>query len=135
VKERVVDANVLLRFLVGDVPEQMEKSIRLIRRIEERKETVFLPLINAYEVVFTLARFYKIPRSEIAEKLSAILSLRCLRMLRKRAFLEALNIYRDTKVSFGDAYAAAQMRAMSCTEIYSFDKDFDRLDGITRIEP
>ena len=75
-KVRIIDTNIVLRFLVGDVPEQLEKTKRLVKRIEERKERVFLPLLCAFEVVFTLEKFYQTSRAEIEEKVSILFSLK-----------------------------------------------------------
>jgi predicted nucleic acid-binding protein len=38
-------------------------------------------------------------------------------------------------LSYADAFNAAYMQSRGITEIYSWDTDFDRLPGITRIEP
>ena len=94
-KERVIDTNIILRFLTGDIPEQFEKSKRLIKRIEERKEKVFLPLLCAFEVVFTLEKFYQIPKEEIEEKLSLLLSLKGIHLPLKTLFLQALSLYKE----------------------------------------
>ena len=37
--------------------------------------------------------------------------------------------------SFTDAYIAVQMERAGVEKIYSYDRDFDRLDQVTRIEP
>jgi len=38
-------------------------------------------------------------------------------------------------MSFADAYNARYMEKKGIGEIYSYDRDFDRLERITRIEP
>ncbi len=134
-KVRIIDTNIVLRFLVGDVPEQLEKTKRLVKRIEERKERVFLPLLCAFEVVFTLEKFYQTPRAEIEEKISILFSLKGLRLPSKNLFLEALRLYREKNVSFVDAFVVTMMKNSRFREIYSFDKDFDRIKEIKRVEP
>ena len=37
-KARIIDTNIILRFLIGDVPAQLEKSKKLIEKIEKREE-------------------------------------------------------------------------------------------------
>ncbi len=39
------------------------------------------------------------------------------------------------QVDFDDATSVAAMRRLSLREIVSFDKDFDKVQGITRLEP
>ena len=38
------------------------------------------------------------------------------------------------RLDFADDLAAASMRRKGITEIYSFDHDFDRVQGITRVQ-
>jgi len=37
--------------------------------------------------------------------------------------------------SFADAFNAAYMKARGTTQVYSWDTDFDSIEGITRLEP
>ncbi|QSG08045.1 PIN domain containing protein [Halapricum desulfuricans] len=46
--------------------------------------------------------------------------------------MELFEIY--DKVSFGDATIAAYMERKGIEYLYSFDDDFDTIDGITRLE-
>ena len=48
--------------------------------------------------------------------------------------LNALDIYMDKRIDWSDAFTASQMLQREITEIYSFDKHFDRIDGIARID-
>lgn len=48
----------------------------------------------------------------------------------------ALTLYASNrKLSFADAYSVAYMRERGLTDIYSWDTDFDAIEGIFRIEP
>jgi predicted nucleic acid-binding protein len=38
-------------------------------------------------------------------------------------------------LDFGDAYTAAAVLEEMEPTVYSYDHDFDRIDGITRLEP
>ncbi len=48
-------------------------------------------------------------------------------------YYAALQHARDRQVGLTDALAYTAMKGRGVAEIYSFDKDFDRLGGITRI--
>ena len=63
------------------------------------------------------------------------LSLQGLTFSDKEMALNALDIYVAKKIDWSDASAAIQMLQRDITEIYLFDKHFDRIDGIIRIEP
>jgi predicted nucleic acid-binding protein len=43
--------------------------------------------------------------------------------------------YVDANISFADAYHAVMMEGLKLKEIVSFDRDFDRIPTIRRVEP
>jgi predicted nucleic acid-binding protein len=47
---------------------------------------------------------------------------------------EMFDRYVNLNVPFADAYQVVQMRRLDLTEIVSFDRDYGRVSGITRIE-
>ena len=47
----------------------------------------------------------------------------------------ALEIYVSKNISFADAYNAAYMLTEEVASIYSWDIDFDKIEGICRLEP
>ena len=73
---RFVDTNILLRFLTNDLPEQADKASMLMQRIQSGRETVELSILAAAEIVWTLERFYKLSKSNVASKMSSILKLK-----------------------------------------------------------
>ena len=63
--------------------------------------------------------------------------MRGLSLPSKLLLLDALDRFAaaSRKVSFVDLYVALDAQSRGISEIYSWDKDFDRIEGITRIEP
>jgi predicted nucleic acid-binding protein len=54
----------------------------------------------------------------------------------KQHYREVFDLYVDhPSISFADCYHAVLMKQLGLKEIVSFDRDFDRLPNITRIEP
>ncbi len=53
----------------------------------------------------------------------------------KRRFERVFNYYVDLNISFADAYHAVLMEDLKLTTIISFDRDFDRVPGLQRLEP
>lgn len=132
---RTIDANIILRYLTNDVPDQAKQAEELLKRVEEGSEDVFLPDIILADIIWILEGYYKQTREEIREWITAILSLQGLTFSDKETALNALDIYLDKKIDWSDAFTASQMLQREITEIYSFDKHFDKIDGIARIEP
>jgi len=130
-----IDANIILRYLTNDVPDQAEKVEKLLLQVETEKVTVYLSDIILADIVWTLEKYYKQPKSQVHKLITAILSLRGLHFSDKNLAFEALDVYVAQNVDWSDAFAASQMLKNNITEIYSFDKHFSRIAGIKRIEP
>jgi predicted nucleic acid-binding protein len=69
------------------------------------------------------------------EQVLSIISMRSLHLPAKNIFYQAFNFYVAKNISFADAYNAAYMLAEGISNIYSWDKDFDKIEGIARLEP
>ena len=131
---RFLDTNILLRHLLGDVPEQSPRASALLKRVEAGHRVRITESI-VFEVVFTLQRTYKKSRQEIYDNLLPILELPGITLPGKAIIREAFRLFIQTPLSIIDAYHAALMVDLGMTEIYSFDPHFDRAPGITRLEP
>lgn len=133
---RYIDANILLRYLRNDIPDQSRRSRRLLEQVEQGNlKVVLLPQV-LFEVVFTLNWTYKVPRADIRDTLRDILALPGIRLPNKTLYYAALDLFVQYNVPFVDAYIAAYMQSKGDREIYSWDAtDFDKLPGITRLEP
>lgn len=133
---RFLDTNILLRYFTGSPPEQAAGARWLLRRVECGEERVATSVMVLFETVFTLQRTYRVPRSEIQQMVADVLSLPGIMLAGKRLYLRALALYSETPgLSFTDAYNVVAMQEQGITEIYSFDTDFDKFDGVERVEP
>jgi predicted nucleic acid-binding protein len=51
-------------------------------------------------------------------------------------YLTALDLIVETpSLDFTDALCAAHMERLGLSEIYTFDRDFDRINGVERVAP
>ncbi len=133
--EPFLDSNVILRHLLGDVPEQAERASQYLARIEKGEVRVWIADSVIMEIVFTLERSYGATKEEIREQVLPLLELPGIQLPGKRRFREVFDLYVDLRISFGDAYHAVTMRQMGLSEILSFDRELDRVPGVRRIEP
>ncbi|NLJ39560.1 MAG: type II toxin-antitoxin system VapC family toxin [Candidatus Atribacteria bacterium] len=131
----IIDANIILRFLTNDIPKQADHCTKLLKRIESGLEEVWLPDLVLADIVWTLEKFYKQPKQRIQELLIAILELKGLRHNNKKISKLAFQLYVEKNIDWTDAFVAAQMITQKKFEIYSYDSDFDKVDGINRLEP
>ena len=136
---RFLDTNVVLRYLTRDDEVKAETCYQLFERASRGEEILVTCEAIVAEVVYVLSSRragYHLDRRDIAARLFPILSLRGLRLPQKQLYINALNIYASSPfLDFEDALAIAHMQHQSITEIISFDKDFDHVTEIQRLEP
>ena len=126
-KTYLVDTNVLLRYLIGDNVQNAEKALALMERVESGSEEVEICSVIVAEMIWTLEKFYEVPRKDIAQKLLAIFSFKGVKGPEKPSIIDALQTYASTKIDFVDCYLAAKGNGQNMP-VYTFDKkDFSRL--------
>ena len=136
-KPRFVDANIFIRFITKDDPIKAEKCFRLFQEAEKRKILLVTTKSILAEVIYILSAktLYALPPKKIKELLEPVIALKGWRIKWKKEFQLALEIYAEKNIDFEDALAAAAMQAQKIETIYSYDRHFDRLSWIKRIEP
>ena len=130
-----LDTNILLRHFTQDHPQHSPKATALLKQVEQGVLQVRLSEIVLFEAVYTLERTYKQPKALIRQGMLALLAMPALVMTNKRRYREMLDLYVRANIPFADAYIAVQMRQSGSTDIFSFDRDFDKISGVSRIEP
>ncbi len=130
-----LDTNILLRYFTRDDEQKAKRALDLLIRVERGEEKIITSSLVIFETVFTLQRFYKVPRQRIKELILSIISLRGLHLPGKNVYYHAFDLYVTNNISFTDAYNAAYMLSEKVSNIYTWDTDFDRIDGIVRLEP
>jgi len=134
---RFLDTSILLRHLTGDDPRKAGACYRLLQRVEQGEEVVATSGMVVAEAVFVLQspRHYGLPRERVRQLIEPLLELRSIRLPNKSLYRRAFELYCTEGISFTDAFNAAYMEARGLTEVYSYDADFDRVQGIRRVEP
>ena len=136
---RFLDTNVVLRYLTRDDEAKAQACYRLFQRVKSQEEELFTCEAIVTEVVYVLASRragYGLSHEEIRARLVPILSLRGLRLQHKAVYVRALDIYASRPyLDFEDALAVAHMERRGIAEIVSYDRDFDRVAQVRRIEP
>jgi predicted nucleic-acid-binding protein len=131
---RLLDTNVLIRFLTTDKNKKFKGVFQFFQNIEKGKIVTELKLIVLFQTIFVLKSYYKVPKIEIAEAIQDILKLKGLRIKEKRIVQRAVEIWKLNNIEIVDAYLIGCLEKDSNNALYSYDKDFDKF-GINRIEP
>jgi predicted nucleic acid-binding protein len=129
---KFVDANVFIYVLVESPQKDYEISKRILKRIENGEETA-TSLAIIQEVVDWLE--YNNRKKEVKNFLTAINSYLTMNKLNTTwsDLLTALDNMDEHKIDFVDALTLQTMEKNKINEIYSNDKDFDRVKWIKRI--
>jgi len=126
--EKIVDANVILRFFVRDNEEQFLRAKAFIQRLELGKEDVLMTEIVFAEVVWVLNKVYEVPRQEIADTFSKVIGYRGIRtMLEKEIFRESLRLYAKHSLDIQDVFLAVLSKNKGCPIITIDKHDFKKL--------
>jgi predicted nucleic acid-binding protein len=132
---RFLDTNIFLRYLTKDDEKKAYDVLELLKRVERGEEKAVTSPLVIFEVIFTLQKYYRISREETKELLIPLINLRGLKLLHKSVFEKALEMYPQVDISFADLFNYCFMLEEGITEIYSYDEDFDKLEGVKRLIP
>jgi uncharacterized protein len=130
-----LDTNILLRHLRGDHADFSPRATALLRRIEQVELKVRTSDTVIFETVFTLERVYKQSKQAIRDALLPLIELPGFVLPGKRRVRRVFSYYIDQNISFADAYHAVLMESLHLTRIVSFDRDFNRIPTVARVEP
>ncbi|HEY3079908.1 MAG TPA: PIN domain-containing protein [Chloroflexota bacterium] len=132
---RFLDTNPILRYLTRDDEPKAEQTLALLQRMERGEERVRSNTIVIFEVVYALQSYYRVPKPRIRELLLPIVSLRGLQLPNKGLLYRALDLYVERNLPFADAYNAVEMLSRGESEIYTWDTDFNRIEGVSPVAP
>ena len=134
-----LDTNVILRYLTKDDESKAEACYELFEQVRRGNVQLFTCEAVVTEVVYVLSSprlSYQLSRAEIRARLLPILSMQGLTIPNKPIYIRAPDVYvAHPQLDIEDAIAVAYMERIGVTQIVSYDRDFDRVEGIERIEP
>mgnify|MGYP001809960086 CR=1 FL=1 len=112
----VVDANIILRYVLDDHPELSPKAAEILER-----QAVTLPMEAACEVVYVLQKVYSVERQAIQQQLSRLLDENLVSLDKPAVFLKALECYCTSTFDFVDALLWAY-HLVKGQEVFTFDR-------------
>lgn len=131
----LLDTNVILRHLLADDADQSPRATAFLDQVEQAGLRVRTTDIVVFEVVFTLERRYHLTKKDIAAAVLPLLQLRNVVLPGKRQYEEVFDLYINLDLPFADAYHAVLARRSGEPQVVSFDRHFDQIPGVERIEP
>jgi predicted nucleic-acid-binding protein len=134
-KKAYVDANVVLRFITNDPPDMAQQASKLFMDAHEGRLVLVVSLITLAEIVWVLESHYGHTKIRISEILISFISAEGLEVAELDLIIAALDLYQSKNIDFADALLAAQALNKGPATVYSFDRHFDRIPGITALKP
>ena len=117
----IVDANIILRYLLNDHEALSTKSRKIIE-----KKNIFIPFEVCAEVVYVLEKVYSVPRNKIEQALILLTNYPNISTNNNKVVKQALNIYYHENIDFVDSILAAYNR-IEGDSIHTFDKKLNKL--------
>lgn len=118
---KIIDANIVLRYLLKDDQLLFEKSVDIIEKSES-----FIPNSIIAEIVYVLEKVYNIPKVEIQLTLSALFESNFIVLEDKKLILYALSSYQKYNLDFADSMLYSYKQTQNF-EVITFDKKLNKL--------
>ena len=93
---RILDANILLRWLLQDDPAQTPKVIAFMEKARSGRQAMYVPDAVLLEVVWVLERGYGFDRAKVAEALAPLVLDAALDFDHRARLSRALDFYLDS---------------------------------------
>jgi len=119
----ILDANIILRYLLRDHEELYKKAEEIFNRILLGELKAVIPTVIVAEVIYVLQKLYKVDRQTISEVLIELLKPKSIKTENKDILFQALKIYANSNLDFADCLLCAYSKDY---EVISFDKDLKK---------
>ena len=133
-KTYILDANVTLRFLLADEPNQSPKAKELFALAESGRITLRLTHVAVAELVWVLTSFYDFSHADVGSKLRGLILHKGIEIAEGGLILDTLERFARVNADFPDCYAAA-LAAQGATPVTSYDRDFRKFPDVTYHSP
>jgi len=137
---KFLDANVFIyayykpKKQLTDKEKQMkEQAKKIITDISQGQEKALITVVHLAEIVNILK--HGMPLEKLTELIRGLLMLENIKVqsVTRESYFLANELGDDLKLEANDALAIGTMRLNNVTEIFTFDSDFDYIEGITKI--
>ncbi len=118
---KIVDANIVLRYLLNDTEALSERAADLLENNE-----VFVPNEVIAEIVYVLEKVYKVENNEISSALMELFDYGNLQVSDIQIVNAALRLYGERRLDFVDTLLYAYNKVGN-HKVYTFDKKLNKL--------
>lgn len=123
--EILPDTNVVLRYLLADIPEQFAEAEIFFEKVRIGDERALLLESVVVECVYVLTKYYQVPKERVVTTLMELLQYKGIVNPDRETLVAGLRLYGDSPLDVVDCLLLARAQA-SGRRIFSFDKKLMR---------
>jgi predicted nucleic acid-binding protein len=117
----VLDTNIFIRLVIGDIPEQLEK----VKKVLKTDNHFIVPDVVFPEIEYILRKYYQLSRKDVIDTYITIAQLPNISL--SKECLVAISLYKDTNLDSEDCFVAAYSML---GELASFDKQLLKIPEV-----
>ena len=117
----IIDTNVVLRFLLADIPDQFETAKNLFLKAKDGKLVVIVSESTIFESFYVLEKYYGYEKIKVVKMLRKLVKARFLTVDSRNTLLETMDKYEISRLSIADCYLLVRSKKEGL-ELLSFDK-------------
>lgn len=127
-KNYFIDTNIIARLYEG-----VDEVVRFWKKVKKDDIKYKISAVVIEEMIWLMRSFYKTNKQEIVDFHKSLLAMDNIKVVSKCDISLALKVYESLNIKFNDCVIWTSME--SGDQIVSYDKEFDKLFGIKRVEP
>lgn len=112
-----------------------EKTIKSAELFKKNNLSLITTDVVICELEWILRSFYKVEKNEIVNYFRKILTIPNLEIVNRDIIETSLDMFSIKSVDWVDSMSASYCQHKSIDKIYSYDKDFNKIKSLTRLEP
>ena len=125
-EKKLVDTNVILRYLLRDDEALFQKASAVLEKVRVGEGKVVILESVLTECVYVLLKVYGVNRPDIAEKLGGVLYYKGVANPDKQESIDTLKLFGETHLSFVDCLLCTKSKNSSMPMI-TFDEDLKNI--------
>ena len=125
-QQKILDTNILVRFLLNDNEKQVDKIEQLFNL--SSFSSLIIPDLVIAEVIFVLLSVYKYEKKVVIDHIESLLHTEIF-VTNKTLISQALYLFKTNTISFVDAYLCAQS-IVEQKSLVTFDKRLQKIENV-----
>jgi predicted nucleic-acid-binding protein len=124
--ETLPDTNVILRYLLADVPEQFDKAEAFFEQVRVGKQRALVLESVIVECVYVLTKFYQVPKGQTVSILIDFLQYKGIVNSDRETLVAGLRLFAENSLDLVDCLLLARAR-LHGEAVFTFDKALNKL--------